>query len=455
MRQLIPQFLKPFRGWRLVVVIYLALFIPLFRPVMSFSDPVGYYSWARSLLIDGDLNVANEFLYYEMGKMPVTATGYTHNQWAAGSSLLWLPGMLAAHVSVSALEPLGIPIVADGYSWPYLGAASLTSTVAGLGAVLISYHLARKLFGGFAALLASVVIWLASPLVFYQYHQPLMSHANDACLGALFVWVWWTARDHDFSPRWMLLLGVIIGVAVWVRPQNAILLLAVLLESAFDLALTIRRGVGKAGAGRAFRRIMPLSMGFAVLFLPLMLFWHEVYGAWLVNSYQAVGGGDFDWRASHVWEVLLSTNRGLFVWTPVALFSVIGVRWLFQVDRRLTRLLCSIALLHLFVISSWSVWYGGHAFGPRFWVALTPFFASSLAALVNHLDGTLRAPRSLLLGLGSAFVVWNFLLMLQYSTGLVAPTGPVDLGALIRNQFAVTPKMLEQLVRRLQFMMNS
>ena len=38
------------------------------------------------LSIDGDLNVANEFVYYEMSDMPMPATGYMHNQWAAGSS---------------------------------------------------------------------------------------------------------------------------------------------------------------------------------------------------------------------------------------------------------------------------------------------------------------------------------------------------------------------------------
>ena len=205
MKQFNLRFLKLLSGWRLIIAIYLAFFIPLFRPVVSVIDPVGYYSWARSLLIDGDLNVANEFAHYSMdNNVPITLTGYPHNQWSAGSGLIWLPSMTAAHVAVTLSAKLQAPIVADGYSWPYVWAASLTSTITGVGAVLLSYFLARKLFGNFVSLLSAIVVWLGSPLVFYQYHQPLMSHANDAWLGALFVLVWWDARYRSYRSISML-----------------------------------------------------------------------------------------------------------------------------------------------------------------------------------------------------------------------------------------------------------
>ena len=345
---------------------------------MSFSDPHRLLFMGALLMIDGDLNVANEFVYYEMSDMPVTATGYMHNQWAAGSSLIWLPSMMVAHVSVSAIAPLGIPIAADGYSWPYLWAASLTSTVAGLGAVLISYYLARKLFGDFAALLASVVIWLASPLVLYQYHQPLMSHANDACLGALFVLVWWIARRPCTSGRdGCCCSGSLLAWQYGYGHRMQSYSLAVLLDIAIDLALSIHQGVGKAGTRTAFfRRIMPLSIGDAVLFLPLMLV--------LARNLRGV---DREHLSGCGWlriliggpatsgQVLLSTNRGLFVWAPVTLLAVIGVKWLFQADRRLTRLLVQHRLVA--PIRHQLGLYGMAAtrLGPGFWVALTPVFS--------------------------------------------------------------------------------
>ena len=450
MKPIDMRFPRLVSNWRLIIVIYLALFLPLFRPVVSVVDPVGYYSWSRSLLIDGDLNVADEFAHYGMdGGVPTTPTGYLHNQWAAGSSLIWLPGMMAAHAAVTLSARLGAPVAADGYSWPYAWAASLTSTITGLGAVLLSYLLARKLFGVFPSLLSAIAVWLASPLVFYQYHQPLMSHANDAWLWALFVLVWWDARQHNYRPTSMLGLGLVIGAAVWVRTQNLLLLFVVLVETGFDLVSGARHSGWKISTRHALKRVAPLSVGFASLFVPLALFWHTVYGVWIVNTYQATGGGTFDWHAGHLLEVLFSTDRGLLVWMPIAFLCIIGVKWLFQADRRLTLVLSGAALLHLYVVSSWSWWFGGAAFGPRFWIVLTPFFTLGLAAFVNHLDHTVHVPRLALIGLSSLFVVWNFLLMLQYSLGLVASSGPVDLGAMIKNQFIVAPQILERVLMRL------
>ena len=374
-------------GQLLIVILYLLLLPSLFRPLVYRIDPVGYYSWARSVLIDGDLNVKNEFDHYDMDKdVPTTPTGYEHSQWAAGSAFLWLPAMTVADVSVAASNSHGLPIARDGYSWPYVVAAALTSTLAGLGAVLLTYSLARRLFGDFAALLSSIVIWLASPMVYYQYYEPLFSHANDVLLSSLFVVIWWHARRRGYRPSWMFALGLTGGAAIWLRAQNAILLVVVLLEAGYDLVCGIRQRTWRSSIRQLCIRVAALLGGCFFLLFPLLLFWRTVYGAWMVNIYQATGGGTFDWRARHVLEVLVSTDRGMFVWAPVTLVCLAGVRWLFRADRRLAFLLISIAVFQLYVIGSWSHWEGGAAFGPRFWIAQVPFFTLSLAALVDHID---------------------------------------------------------------------
>lgn len=89
--------------------------------------------------------------------------------------------MAVADVVVAASNSQGVPIARDGYSWPYVMAAALSSTLAGLGAVLLIYSLARRLFGDFAALLASILIWLATPMVYYQYYEPLFSPRAMSC----------------------------------------------------------------------------------------------------------------------------------------------------------------------------------------------------------------------------------------------------------------------------------
>lgn len=422
-----------------LIALYLLLFIPLFRPVVSTIDPAGYYAWARSVLIDGDLDVRNEFADLNMPPgAPMTPTGYLHNQWSAGSALIWLPGMTVVHGGLLLGQQLGLSIPADGYSWPYPLAAAFISSVTGLLALWLSYRLAREMFGEFAALLATITVWLATPFVFFQYHQPLMSHAHDACANALFLTLWWRTRREPENQWLWFFMGLVIGVAVWIRPQNGILLLAV-------GAIWLWDWLAK-NSFVSLSQLFPLAIGVLLPIIPLLLFWHEVYGDWIVNTYTASGGGTFDFTAPHLLEVLFSSDRGLFTWTPVTLLCLVGLRWVWARQNRLGGLMGILVLAHWYVISCWSFWAGGDSPGPRFWLSLTPIFILGLAALVEQMR---TVSRPLLILVGTAFIVWNLLLLLQYSLGLVAPTGEIDLWLMVQNQFAVIPQIFSRIVERL------
>jgi hypothetical protein len=80
---------------------------------------------------------------------------------------------------------------------------------------------------------------------------------------------------------------------------------------------------------------------------------------------------------------LLSPNRGLFVFCPwVAL--ALGLAAVPSVTRRLSSLGLAAWLLAALVpysllLSKYSVWWGGHCFGPRYWADVIPLFAVVLA----------------------------------------------------------------------------
>ena len=425
------------------VILYLLLFVPLFRPIVAPIDPVGYYAWARSILIDGDLDVRNEFADLEMPPgAPTTPTGYLHNQWSAGSALIWLPGMALVHGVLLIGNGLGLTIPADGYSWPYMFAAAFTSSLTGLLALGLSYRLSRELFGQFAALLATITVWLATPFVFFQYHQPFMSHAHDACTNALFLVLWWRTRREPHRRQLWFCLGVVIGLAIWIRPQNGILGLAV---GVLWLVDGIKEGVWGLRP-RLLTQLFPLAAGLLLLIVPLLFFWRELYGAWVVNTYTASGGGAFDFSAPHWLEVLFSSDRGLFTWTPITIFCLVGLRWVWPKHRHLALLITLLVVAHWYVISCWSFWAGGDTPGPRFWLALTPVFILGLSACVERVRAI---PRPWLVLAGTAFIGWNLLLLLQYSLGLVAPAGEVDLWLMVKNQFFVLPEIFSRVVARL------
>jgi len=441
----------------IILLIWYALaMLFLFRPLVYGQDTVGYFSWLRSAVCDHDLNVANEFAYFstqvEQSGLDVlfnltTPTGYQYSQWTAGSAVLWLPLYTLAHGGVALSHAAGAAIVPNGYSWPYQVAASVSSTLYGLAAVLMTYRIARHYFSLFVATLATWVIWFATPLVFYMFTHPFMSHVNDAFASTVIVYVWWHTRDRNTTAlRNGVFIGLAIGLATWVRTQNGAFLAAPLVVAGVESIGAFRRGTYALIWAR-LRQMLGVGLGFALFLLPLMLFWKHVYGAWIVNVYGLIRPPDiFDWSAPHIGSIFFSTNRGMFIWAPVTLFALAGLWWLRRLDARLTLFLGVMFMTQLYIIGSWFEWAGAASFGPRFWTNMVLLFTLGLAALLAQMQST---PRWILLALGTGFVVWNLLLLVQYALHTIPRSGPVDIATMVRNQFLVIPTNLDRVIRAL------
>ncbi len=432
-----------------LIVIFLVSFV-IFRPVVHGTDTMGYYSWLRSAVIDGDLDVANEYAHYDhawMGR--TTVTGHRDNPYAIGSAILWSPFYLAAHGLSLASPTFGLNLAADGYAPHYVVAVSLASVLYAFAGLLLTHRIACQFFNPRIATLAVSAIWLASPLLFYQYSHPVMSHANDFFAYALFLFVWHRTRRQR-TPLQYAFLGMTAALAALVRNQNAVLVILPLLEIVVE---TVRRWPHTDVADRsgrllksAFFRAFSLCAGWWLAFLPQMFVWRTVFGSWIVtNPYASSANGSFDILHPHLLDVLLSTNHGLFVWTPLMLPAVMGWLPLWRKDRRLTALLVSSCALQLYVIASWSSWSGSASFGQRFFTNMMPAFALGLAALLNVLQRRIRF--QWLVIVCGLFIIWNGLLIVRYVVDDIPHTGPVPLRELIIGQFTVIPRHLSRIVQ--------
>ena len=87
-----------------------------------------------------------------------------------------------------------------------------------------------------------------------------------------------------------------------------------------------------------------------------------------------------------LWGVLLSPARGLFVYSPVLVFAVVGVlRALGRGPVRLEPLALGVALV-VVVVGQWFRWWGGYTWGPRLLADLTPILCFFLYPLTDALD---------------------------------------------------------------------
>jgi hypothetical protein len=419
-----------------VVLVWLVMQGALFRPRLYGRDPVAYYAWLRSAVIDGDLEVSDEFTRLGfMGERERAPTGYTYNEWSVGPALLWAPFFLLAHLGVHVLSLLGGSVPADGYAAPYLWASGLGSALYALIGLLLILRLCRQVAdaGGsdVTALWATLAVFLATPLVFYAMAHPFMSHAPDMFLNTLFVTVW--LLDDTLQPKRGLVLGFVGGLACAVRLQNATLLLLAVLALIVD-ALYRRSEIRASWRGVALGTGM-LSLGFLVGFSPQLLAWRIVFGQWVVlNPYGVVGIGGLDGRSPHLLQVLFSPNRGLFTWTPLALPAVVGLVPLYRHRPRWSLLLGLNLLLQVYIIGAWSCWHGAAAFGQRFLVNSAPVLALGLAALVASWACG-RAERAAVALAVACLAAWNLLLLVRYAVEDVPRMGAVSLEHLWLGQF--------------------
>ncbi len=221
--------------WLLLLVFLVSL--PAVTTRIYASDEVQYFAYLRSLWFDRDVSFENEYRhFYDAGIARsqnfhetflerTTETGRRINFATIGCGLLWAPFYAAADAWVQISNLQGAGLARDGYSRPYVAAVAYASAFYGLLALLLSAQAVRLLSAywrklGPRAVAAAVLVWIGTPLLFYMYIAPPMSHATSAFAVALFVVIWLRVRD-DWSLGGLIALGASAGLMAMVREQDA------------------------------------------------------------------------------------------------------------------------------------------------------------------------------------------------------------------------------------------
>lgn len=99
--------------------------------------------------------------------------------------------------------------------------------------------------------------------------------------------------------------------------------------------------------------------------------------------------------------VLVSPGRGLLVYSPVFLFSVVGMVIAWREPRYLyLRYLGVAPLLLLIIVSKWKGWWGGECYGPRLLADVTPILCFLLYPVFDYFKGN-KAVKYAIIGLAA------------------------------------------------------
>jgi hypothetical protein len=246
-----------------------------------------------------------------------------------------------------------------------------------------------------AALLTS-----ASAAVFFAIARTVASRGASlliALAGALGTPAWSTASRALWSHTWamflaslgiLVLLRAIAGAAPW-RPVVLASLwsAAYLARPTFVLPLV---AVGALVLWQRPRAFVPFALTAAAWVAAAVAGARMVFGAWM-PGFLAPGDLGAENPPLALLGTWLSPSRGFVLYVPVAIFvAYASIRYPPRPELRPLRLLAAAVIVgHTVLLSTDSLWWGGHCYGPRLMTDVVPWLVL-LAALA--LDGRTRAP---------------------------------------------------------------
>jgi hypothetical protein len=234
----------------------------------------------------------------------------------------------------------------------------MSASVIAAASVVFFYLAALRIVGRRTAL-AAALLYAFGTTVFSVAARGMWQHGPS--LLFLTIALWLLTRSTGVT---VALAGLFLGFAVFNRPVN------ILIVAPLAVFVALRHPV----------RITAAFLGCAAVPAALMSWYSLVHWGSALNLGQyAVAGTPYDLFSAQrlltgAAGLLFSPSRGLFVFTPVFLFSFVAMASLLRHPRRqpLLTALSAGVLLTIPMYATWFMWWGGTCFGYRLLTELVP-----------------------------------------------------------------------------------
>jgi len=380
-----------------IVVLLIIVLLPFLNRTIKApvrADAIGYYSYLPAIFNKKDLSfkymINSKYLNnrgensYEERFPPDQAeqTGFHYientdkylDKYPIGEAILLLPFFITGH-----LLTIIYHYDQSGYSYFYQYLCVFGGIVYfSLGMYLLKKFLQKYFFKQIVINCALVLIFLATNLLNYSTYENLFSHIYSFFLVAALLNTtqqWFQKRNIRSS----ITLGINLSFILLLRQINIIFILIPLLYGVTSIKGFINQ-IKKYINNYKYCVVVALTA--FIIFLPQLLYWKYSTGSWFLYSYKGEG---FSLQNTHFIESLFSITRGLFIWSPILIFGVIGV-FLLKGELKKYRLAILVSLiLQWVIVSTWSSWTFGWGFGHRIFVDSLPLFSLGIANFIDYL----------------------------------------------------------------------
>lgn len=243
--------------------------------------------------------------------------------------------------------------------------------------IILSVRILKKL--NFRNILLPVIsILFSTSAASVAVIMPSGNHAVDIFVNTVFVYLF--TSNQNKQPHRSIWLGLVIVIAILVRYFNFVLLISII---GYYLFL------------KEYRKIKFILIGFfsTVWIIPLLFFVHNgtispFYHTALSAS--DVLSGTVGLFPRYTLKLLIHPLHGLFIWSPVTIFSFLGLLFFPKEKARLGYLFFVIVALLLLMYGYASDWYAGWSFSNRYLVSLFPIYIIGLAAFLEKYGRKMR-----------------------------------------------------------------
>lgn len=352
--------------------------------MMRGADSWGYYGYLPATFIHHDLGTLETSIEvrkkYHAGDFidngnPLRIDEAKHlgegrqvMKYSMGVAILLFPFFIIAHFLAMLLG-----FEADGYSSIYAYVVHHAS----LFYVTIGFLALRKVlqyyFEDGIVALTILALGIGTNLFFFVSVNPVMSHSF---LFALYCVLIYASLFFYQKPSWKLafLIGFCAGMIPLVRPVEIFSICIPFTIGIFSI-LTLKERF--LFFKNHWNKIIFSGAIYAAIGFLQLLYWKWATGSFVYYSYEEEG---FDFSDPHIIEGIFGFKNGWLVFTPVMIFSILGLFVMKKKDFVLPLLL--YFPIHVFLVYTWWCWYHINGFGSRPMIESYPLLAFPFASFV-------------------------------------------------------------------------
>lgn len=361
------------------------------------SDSYAYYHSAKSFVDTGKVYTDSEPEYDRYSPYVSEFNGKYLTIVNPGNAFLTIPGLeISKLVDANANRTIYNDYYKafNGHSFADGFAILITDVLLAVGSIAFIYLSLREL--GHTKKLSIVATFATAASTYvYNYSVELIGFTHIPELfgvsGALYFTLKCTKNitsQKNVTKQTLVnagLLGIMASIAISARPTNLLIILPIglyLVLSFFNEGKIKKQLLEKKRD--LFKTVIAVIVGALPFALAFFAYNYTLYGGIFNSGYSVVAGAGaiFSLSQWHILELLFSPIRGWFVYTPIALVSLVVLVRNYVRSRLALITILPIALTVL-LYSIFPYWWAGHSIGQRFFIVLTPFIAIGVAKLIE------------------------------------------------------------------------